>query len=322
MMTEFNLLNYDFYHLGVSGGKDSTAALLWLIYESGLPLDRVDVTFCDTGNEDSLTYGYLRMLDRDVYSIKTISPGLDFWQLALKKQRFPSRRARFCTQWLKVIPSMEYVIELKKRGRVLMLNGVRKAEGHNGNDRGTIGSFGFDDLLGCDVFRPIYDYSISDVWAIHQRYLSLDSVVSLVQQDSELSDPHRDYLVSRLRSHGIPRNPLYDMGASRVGCFPCINSSKAEVRAMAKFRPERVDFIASQENLVGSRGIATFFAKKTIPQRYCSKEIMSSNGVIHFVPTIHDVVEWSKTAWGGDQYLLDLDFHDDLVSCDLRGHCE
>ncbi|RMF57060.1 MAG: hypothetical protein D6743_19440, partial [Calditrichaeota bacterium] len=158
-----NLRAYDVYHLGVSGGKDSTAVLLWLVYESGLPKERFVVTFCDTGNEDPLTYAFLGILSEHVFPIQTIHPREDFWQLAKRKGRFPSRKARFCTQFLKIIPSREFVLGLLRDGKsVLALNGVRRDEGRVGNNRGDAPAFEFDTGLGCDVYRPILDWSIED----------------------------------------------------------------------------------------------------------------------------------------------------------------
>ena len=54
--------DFSIYHVGLSGGKDSTALALWVRYESGLPQDRVRFSFCDSGNEDPLTYAYLGYL--------------------------------------------------------------------------------------------------------------------------------------------------------------------------------------------------------------------------------------------------------------------
>jgi hypothetical protein len=39
-------------HCGCSGGKDSTALLLWMVHESGYHLESIRPTFCDTGNAD------------------------------------------------------------------------------------------------------------------------------------------------------------------------------------------------------------------------------------------------------------------------------
>ena len=33
--------------------------------------------------------------------------------------------------------------------------------------------------------------------------------------------------------HGLNLNPLYGMGFERVGCLPCINSSKNDIRITA-----------------------------------------------------------------------------------------
>ena len=50
-------------HIGCSGGKDSTALLLWAIFESGYSRDSLDVSFCDTGNEAPATYDYISYLE-------------------------------------------------------------------------------------------------------------------------------------------------------------------------------------------------------------------------------------------------------------------
>jgi len=246
---------YDQIHIGVSGGKDSTAVLLWAVYESGWPKEKLVVTFCDTDNEDPLTYGYLALLDELVFPIRRIVPKwkngqeIGFYELAKLKRRFPSRKARFCTEWLKIIPSREFVKGLT--GRVLIINGVRKAEGHSGNNRGDVPEFEFDPGWAADIYRPILSWGLEDVWEIAWRYLPLEAVIKLVQDDRDLSLEHKVEMTAKIREHGIPRNPLYDFGASRVGCFPCINSRKAEIRALAKYRPERIEFIAQKEREVG-----------------------------------------------------------------------
>jgi len=336
---KINLDNYDVIHLGVSGGKDSTAALLWLVHQSGWDPAKFDVTFCDTGNEDLFTYRYLEMLSTEVHPVKTVHPPMDFWELAKYKKRFPSRRARFCTESLKIIPSIEYVWGLGSR--VLMLNGVRSAEAHNSNDRGKVASFGYDEMTGCDVYRPILDWSLDDVWDIQKRYLNLESVLDLVRTDPYLDRASEIYfekngievdfkaeLVQRMQKNGIPRNPLYDMGATRVGCFPCINSKKAEVRAMAKYRPQRIDFIREKElttgkiNPVDGKTISTFFARKTVPLAHRTKLIETTKGERMLVATIDDVARWSRTARGGKQFDFDLLQGESFTGCLLGNYCE
>jgi 3'-phosphoadenosine 5'-phosphosulfate sulfotransferase (PAPS reductase)/FAD synthetase len=321
---KFDPLDYDIYHLGISGGKDSTAVLLWLVYESGWPLSRLRVTFCDTDNEDILTYNYLAMLTERVFPIRVMDPGIGFYELVVQKKRFPARKARFCTRILKILPSLKHIEELKQQGRVLVMSGIRKAEGHNANDRGLTGDFYHDDNYGCDKFLPIYEWSMNEIWNIHQKHLDFEDVRMLIEIDPNFSEENRAELIGRMERHYVPRNPIYDMGASRVGCFPCISSNKGDIRSMARFRPERIDFIESKEGshfTTSPDMYATMFSRQTVPERWRSKAIITKYGEHMNVPTIRDVVEWSKTAWGARQFSFDFQ-EDDLLSCDMRGMCE
>ncbi len=57
--------------------------------------------------------------------------------------------------------------------------------------------------------------------------------------------------------------------AGRVGCFPCINSAKAELAAMFSRWPDVLEKLRHYEHLVAKaskRGQATFFAASTTPQ--------------------------------------------------------
>ncbi len=325
---EFDPLDYDIYHLGVSGGKDSTAALLWLVYESGWPLSRLRVTFCDTNNEDALTYAYLAMLAERVYPIEYVFPQRDFWELAQKKKRFPARKARFCTQHLKIIPSMQHIERLKERGRILLMSGVRRDEGRATNDRGDLEQFDHDDTYGCDKFLPIYELDISEVWGLHQRHLDTADVLSLLEHDEQMSLGTKIELSEKMLEHGVPRNPLYDMGARRVGCFPCIFSAKREIRAMAKYRPARIEFIDDMEHSVtnpynADNPFSSFFARDTVPEWCRTRPIVTSRGEEMNVASIHDVVTWSHTSWGAKQFEMDFRaFPEENMICDMRGMCE
>jgi len=352
-----NIQDYDYYALGVSGGKDSTALLLWYKYMSGLPMSKLRLTTADTGNEDLLTYAYIDMLRDEIAPIERLQPmcgrvgervPCDFSSLAVWKKRFPSRRARFCTQWLKVIPSREYVAGLMHEGssvhtvqvgdfditttgpmkHVLVLSGVRWEEGRASNTRGERASFEFDDGWMTDVYRPVIDWDIDDVWAIASEYLSLERVAQIIQDDPLLSEQHKRDLIARQAAHGIPRNPLYDMGARRVGCFPCVNSVKREVRAMAKYRPQRIDEIERMEcdvSAVSSVEYSSFFHRNTVPIAHRSKNITTKEGEKMRVATIIDIVLWSKTrAFNPNQFDFDPDFMEppSVSACDIGGMCE
>ena len=57
-----HLTEFDRIVLGLSGGKNSTAALIWLIHASGVDPAWIVAAFCDTGNEDPLTHAFTALL--------------------------------------------------------------------------------------------------------------------------------------------------------------------------------------------------------------------------------------------------------------------
>jgi 3'-phosphoadenosine 5'-phosphosulfate sulfotransferase (PAPS reductase)/FAD synthetase len=289
------VLNY----CGLSGGKDSTGTALWLIHESGVPRDTLRFTFCNTHNEHRFTYEHIDMLSRRFQEwgcapVVTLEPERGFFELAKWKKRFPSRKARFCTQFLKVIPSREDVMRLIRADyEVIVHSGVRAAESP---DRAKLIERGFSDMFGCVVNRPLLHWSLGQVLEIHKRY-------------------------------DMPLNPLYSYGATRVGCFPCINSKKSEIKLISIHFPERIDQIREQEGQFGGKtnDISTFFARKTVPERYRSKTIQTKSGPMK-VATIDDVVCWSHTGKRAreiEPWLLE-DFNDDatLVCPSGAGMCE
>ncbi len=286
-------------YCGLSGGKDSARVMLWLIHESGLPRESMRFTFCDTGNEHQFTYDHVVLLSRYVVEhgcapVVTLHPERDFYELAKWKKRFPSRKARFCTQFLKVIPSREDVQKLIWAGHeVIVHSGVRSGESP---DRAKLVEREFSDMFGCEVNRPILRETLADVIAAHAKY-------------------------------GLPLNPLYGYGCTRVGCFPCINSKKSEIKLISIHFPERIDMLEAQEGKFGgeTNDISTFFARKTVPLRFRSKTVQTRKGPMK-VATIRDVVRWSHTgkrAREKQPYLL-ADFDDDatLVCPSGSGMCE
>ncbi len=255
-------------HLGISGGKDSTALLLWAVHESGYPRESIRATFADTGNECEETYAYVRMLSERVHPIEWIRPERDFYELARHKGRFPSATVRFCTVELKLKPSKAYVYGLLEEGHEVVLHtGVRAGESHA---RALLEPEGFDDWYALPVRRPLLRWSLDDVWAIHARY-------------------------------GIEPNPLYAMGMSRVGCAPCVMSQKKEIERMAALFPERFDRIREAELDGGSRECNTFFSPDKVPARFRSREVTAKGGRLVRIAMVDDVVRWSQTGYRGEE---------------------
>lgn len=281
-------------YCGISGGKDSTATALWLIHESGLPLNSLRFAFCNTHNEHELTYKYIndlseRFIAWSAPAITWLEPELGFYDLAKKKQRFPAPMSRFCTQHLKVIPTRNDIAKLHADGHdVTLYSGVRAAESA---ERAKIGPKGFDDGFGCYVIRPLYNIqSVDDVFAILEKYK-------------------------------VPRNPLYDMGAIRVGCWPCINSRKSEIRLIAEKFPERIDEIRRWEKDLNPKRFSSFYENGKTPVRFRSMRHYSKRQDKWFaIPTIDDVVTWSKSP--DRKRKKDVDPDRGLVCESGKGLCE
>lgn len=266
-------------HFGCSGGKDSTALLLWALFESGYERASLDVSFCDTGNESTVTTDYVRYLeDRLQIGITWIKPEKDFFELAKHKKRFPSARARFCTEELKIIPTTDYINATRAGCKELMLHsGVRAAESA---ERAELAPESYDARFGAWVKRPLLKWKVSDVWAIHERY-------------------------------GVKPNPLYAMGLERVGCFPCVMCRKVEVRKIVTRFPDVIDKIKAVESdpVYGPNNdaLTTFFHGSKVPIIQRSKSYVNKKGEVVRLATIEDVARWSQTDRGGVQGDFDFD---------------
>lgn len=280
----------------VSGGKDSTAVYL-LAVESGRPFRAV---MADTGNEHDATLEYVARLHERTGGPKVeivradfsrqlaqhrefllrewpkqgIPPevvaeaaalheptGNPFLDLCISKGRFPSRMAQFCTGELKELPITEQVVlPMLAGGPVLQWLGIRADESRN---RASQPRYNRHES-GSVLWRPIFRWSVADVWAMHKR-------------------------------HGLKRNPLYASGMGRVGCMPCINCRKSELRSIASRFPEHIDRIERWEAIVANaskRRSATFFAALSDPMDADRPGTYAG---------IRTLVEWSKTARGGRQ---------------------
>lgn len=205
----------------ISGGKDSTAMILFLL-ENNIDFEPV---FLDTGWEHELTYEYLEYLEKMVLKrpitrlrnkkyFDTEKGG--YVEMVEKGLFFPSQHRRTCTLNLKVQPIQEYLTELRFKHKKKPINavGIRRQESQA---------------------RSILDeYEEKDESIIWRPLISWDK--------EQIIDIHRKYNVSP--------NPLDIKGLSRVGCFPCIFSRKKEIKHMYKVYPERFDLIRDLEKSV------------------------------------------------------------------------
>ena len=244
----------------ISGGKDSAAMSLWLA-EQGIEHDRV---FMDTGWEHPSVYEYLRgPLTKALGPIAEIRGPETMEQLVLRKGAFPTGTRRFCTDNLKKRPLIDYIAAIQATGTpVLNTVGIRAEESLA---RSKQSEWEWADWLECEVWRPIFRWTLEDVVAIHQR--------------NGLA-PHRFY------THGL--------GVKRLGCWPCINATKAEIRFIADNDPDRIAYLRALEVKVAER--AREMGHKIVEQTWFRNEEIAVG-----LP-IDEAVEWSRTSRGGRQF--------------------
>jgi 3'-phosphoadenosine 5'-phosphosulfate sulfotransferase (PAPS reductase)/FAD synthetase len=254
----------------ISGGKDSAALWLWL-RQVGIEHDRI---FMDTGWEAAETYEHLAYLQEVLGPITTLRGERTMEELVVHKGMFPSRTRRFCTEELKVKPALAYIGGLLAKGvDVVNAVGIRAGESEA---RSKMPEWEWSAAFDCEVWRPLIAWSEEDVIEIH-------------------------------RHHGVRPNPLYLMGASRVGCFPCIFARKAEIRLVAEKRPEQVVRIRRLEERVqeAARNRAEARGEPGLykPPTFFQAPIRNAEGKRPCM-AIDEVVEWSRTARGGKQVEL------------------
>jgi 3'-phosphoadenosine 5'-phosphosulfate sulfotransferase (PAPS reductase)/FAD synthetase len=252
--------------VGFSGGKDSTALLLWMQDQ-----EREYVTvFNDTGWEHPLTYAYIEEINQRLLggTLVTLKPAdwvptgttenyQDMRDLVARKGRVPSVRARFCTEYLKTNPLRAF---LETVDAPILYQGIRAEESPA---RAKMGASAWSDYYDCQVERPLFTWSASQVFAL-------------------------------LKSHGVDANPLYQLGSKRVGCFPCVLTRHAELKRLSRTLPEVWDRIAELERLSGR----SYFPPGYLPDRFCSLE---AKGVR--IPSIEDV---RRYLFSNDDAHLDL----------------
>jgi len=280
----------------------------------------IQAVFADTGNEHDQTYEYLDYLQHAtgtkitrvradftqriigkrqfietkwreqgvaeplvLAALEVLQPtGNPFLDLCIWKGRFPSRKAQFCTMELKRDPMLEQIVmPLVGQGdMILSWQGVRADESINRRYLPECDEVG-GGLFNC---RPTLKWDIPAVFEAH-------------------------------RFMGIKPNPLYSQGMGRVGCMPCINCRKNELREIALRFPEVIDRIDRWERITqqaSKRGAATFFAGSNAKHSKGSIADMTAQQVME-VANIRQAVEWSKTAHRGLQY--DLMIATDATAC-------
>ena len=190
------------YVVSVSGGKDSTACLLYMLDIA--PKEDIIPVFCDTKWEADVTYEYLDYLEKELQIdiVRIESEGMV--NLALRKKMVPNRQYRFCTYNLKIVPFENWLREnILGKEEFIVVQGLRREES---DARANTRTFEIRDSVTKPSFKIPTLYPIA-YWKKQEVF---------------------DFL----ESHNIKKNPLYDLGFERVGCMPCVFARKHELMFM------------------------------------------------------------------------------------------
>ena len=344
--------------VNLSGGKDSQACAL-LAAERGRPFRLV---MADTGNEHQATIDHAHLVAEHVGqpleivradftdriaakreavrqkwteegvnenyirdALDVLQPtGIPFLDLCLWKGRFPSRMAQFCTEHLKSEAIQVHVTDkILSRTSVVHWLGVRRDESPSRRAAPMFQLVRQDRTKGdALLFRPIIHWTAENVVGFSQ-------------------------------AHGLPLNPLYSEGMSRVGCFPCINAGKDELAEIHTRFPEATERVREWERLVAmasKRSSASFFEPGKTPEgadmqrelkrlvahrlslmppfekeadrRRAEKLLISQIAPNFDWPKIDSIMDWATTTGrGGRNRLLPLD-EPELGCSSHYGLCE
>lgn len=265
--------------VGFSGGIDSKRTALW-VRERFAAEDIILLNSPAGGNEHPLTTAFIAQYSREVFPVVTVdnlvrdmwetdgfaehrgfdgNAPLDFPTMIEIKKRTPSRKAQFCTEKLKLVPQRRWVRD-NVQDDYERYTGLRREESEARKDTPLRE---WDDYFDCYVNHPI---------AAMAKQQCFDDVLAA----------------------GELINPLYSLGFGRVGCAPCINSGKEDMRLWADRFPEMIDKIRSWEQRTGF----TFFAP-------CVPGILpriDAHGKLTIHNYVDEVVEWARTDRGGRQF--------------------
>jgi 3'-phosphoadenosine 5'-phosphosulfate sulfotransferase (PAPS reductase)/FAD synthetase len=115
-----------------------------------------------------------------------------------------------------------------------------------------------------------------------------------------------DDVIAIHQRHGVAPNRSYFRGSSRVGCWPCIRSNKAELRALVESDPERVAIIEELERIVNDLhdGMVAEGKRPGRGTRHSFFKTAPVDGKEGWEWPIRKVEQWARTSHGGRQFEL------------------
>lgn len=208
---------FEHYVVGVSGGRDSTAALLWTL--DRVPVERVRAVHYVTGAEWPETLAYLEYLQEALdLEIEMLSNGVGFLGMLYQFGRWPPVRSRWCTRVLKEEVYRPYVQALDDP---MVIVGSRRDESR-ARER-----------------LPFFTTKVRH-GATRGNVATLYPLVTWTRED----------VVGFVQDHSLKPNPVYQH-VDRVSCWCCILGSYAGVVQFCRRHPGLAAPFAEFEREVG-----------------------------------------------------------------------
>lgn len=210
---------FDCVVLSFSGGKDSTAALLWVAENfRHLPVYPV---WADTGWEHPGLEEWNRRIVRQIgYDLVIVRNRMTFHDMVRRYGGFPHPSCRECTNRLKKEPIRKYIRSLPHTN-IIIVYGLRAEESQS---RSVMESFRINPNLTTRT-RTVYDLLPIHHW---------------------LEQQVKDYVLA----HGLPLHPIYSY-LSRLSCRLCIFARRPEIDRIEYHDPKAIDIIESLEDEIG-----------------------------------------------------------------------
>ena len=236
------------YIISISGGKDSTATLLFMLER--VKKEDIEVVFIDTKWEADETYEYLDYLEEKLnISITWIeSEGME--ALCLRKKTMPNRIMRFCTENLKIKPFNKWLYEnyVSKNKDFIICQGIRREESQARADTETF-----------EIIKQTYNRKSFFVKTLYPiAYWKKKRVFDYIEEK------------------GLKPNPLYSRGFNRVGCMPCIFDRKSLIYMPEKYKKRLRELERKVSEKIGKE--AKWFAPDV--EKFLNAKLLFSNDEI------------------------------------------
>jgi 3'-phosphoadenosine 5'-phosphosulfate sulfotransferase (PAPS reductase)/FAD synthetase len=113
--------------INTSGGKDSTALLLWM--KKQYPQHKITALYQDTGFEHRGVEEYIKTItDQLSIPLTVLKAETDLLSLVLSRGRVPGFGCRYCTRALKINPANKWIRNNYQDGKVIQCFGFRAEE--------------------------------------------------------------------------------------------------------------------------------------------------------------------------------------------------